>query len=271
MTTGADDGLASAQIGSLRIGYRRRGSGPPLLILPGALDESRWWARQLSDLADDCTVIVWDAPGCGISSDPPPDWSLADFADCVAALVAELGVAPVHLLGLSFGGALALEVWGRHPAIVRSLLLVSAYAGWVGSLGPEEAAARVAAAEGMPGMTPDEIVTAWGPAQLGAVEGAERDRLELLVRDTRTVAAPTLARALAVDLRPVLPTVAVPALVVHGTDDPRAPRPVADALAAAIPGAELAVVTGAGHLVNVDAPRRFATVVRGFLAARAGA
>jgi pimeloyl-ACP methyl ester carboxylesterase len=48
--------------------------------------------------------------------------------------------------GLSFGGGLALEVYRRHPRLVRSLVLVSAYAGWRGSLPPEEVAARLARA-----------------------------------------------------------------------------------------------------------------------------
>ena len=252
--------------GELDIAYRREGTGPPLVILPGALDDSRWWERQLRDLSGDFTVVVWDAPGCGASADPPTDWSLTDFADCVASLISAIGVAPVHLLGLSFGGALAIEVVRRHPDAVRSLLLVSAYAGWVGSLGPGEARARVAGAEQMPEMTADELVHAWLPTMVAPSVTEDRRRwMEHLVRDTRTGSAATVARALAVDLRDVLPTIDVPTLVVHGTDDLRAPRPVADELVARIPGAEMAIIDGAGHLVNVDAPGELATAVREFL------
>ena len=74
---------------------------------------------------------------------PAPDWTLADYADAVADLVAALGLPSVHLCGLSFGGGLALAVYQRHPESVRSLLLVSAYAGWKGSLSAEEVAARL--------------------------------------------------------------------------------------------------------------------------------
>jgi pimeloyl-ACP methyl ester carboxylesterase len=257
-------------IGDLDIAYRRDGSGPPLFILPGALDDGRWWERQLRDLSGDFTVVVWDAPGCGASDDPPVDWSLADFADCVGSLIDGIGLAPAHLLGLSFGGALAIEVFRRHRDAVRSLVLVSAYAGWVGSLGEDEARARVAAGERMVDMSAEELADAWLPTLVAGSAGrSDREWIERLVRDTRTRSAPTLAHALAVDLREVLPTIDVPTLVVHGTEDVRAPRSVADDLVAHIPGAEMAVIEGAGHLVNIDAAERLAIEVGTFLV-RAG-
>ena len=207
----------------------------------------------------------------GVERSPGADWSLADFADCVGSLIGAIGLAPVHLLGLSFGGALAIEVAHRHPDAVRSLLLVSAYAGWDGSLGPDEAQARVAAGELMSEMTADEFAAAWLPTVITPSIGEDdRQWLEGLVRDTRTRSAPTVARALAVDLRDLLPTLDVPTLVVHGTEDVRAPLPVADDLVANIPRAEMAVIDGAGHLVNVDAPEQLATEVRAFLARHAG-
>jgi pimeloyl-ACP methyl ester carboxylesterase len=262
--------LESIRIGELDIAYRRAGSGPPLVILPGAMDDGRWWERQLRDLSDAFTVVVWDAPGCGSSTDPPADWSLADFADCVASLVDAIDLAPVHLLGLSFGGGLAIEVFHRHPGLVRSFLLISAYAGWVGSLGPDEARERVAVAERMPEMSTDDLVDA-SLATLVApsIRDDEGEWVERLLRDARTESAPTVARALAVDLRDVLPTIDVPTLVVHGSHDMRARRSVADELVARIPGAEMAVVDGAGHLVNVDAPELLAIEVRAFLTCHA--
>jgi pimeloyl-ACP methyl ester carboxylesterase len=257
-------GMESKRIGDLDIGHRRAGAGQPLVVLPGALDDGRWWEHQLRDLSASFTVVVWDAPGCGASTDPPADWSLADFADCVASLVDAIGVAPVHLLGLSFGGDRSLP---RQPSVVRSLLLVSAYAGWVGSLGAEEARARVAVGKQMRAMRADEIVDALLPTLVAPpIDDERRAWAEQLLRDTRTESAPTYARALAVDLRDVLPTIDVPTLVVHGTHDIRAPQSVADDLVAHISSAEMAVLDEAGHLVNVDAPEQLANQVRAFLA-----
>ncbi len=61
---------------------------------------------------------------------------------------------------------------------------------------------------------------------------------------------------------------AVPTLVVHGAADVRAPRSVADALVAEIPDADLVVLDGAGHLVNIDAPEQLASEIRAFLTRR---
>jgi pimeloyl-ACP methyl ester carboxylesterase len=257
------------RIGDLDVAYRRAGSGPPLVILPGALDDGRWWLRQLADLSSSFTVVVWDAPGCGESDDPAADWTLGDFADCAARLVEALGLPPVHLLGLSFGSALAIEVYRRHPGIVRTLVLVSAYAGWAGSLPADEVEARVAGAARMVEMSADERVAAWLPTLFASAlpPAIEAEAVEL-IGTARTAVAPTLARALAVDLRAVLPTITVPTLIVAGDRDVRSPPGVAADLRASIAGSDLVVVEGAGHLVNVEAPERFAAAVSEFCARR---
>lgn len=58
---------------------------------------------------------------------------MADFADHQAGFIEVLGLDRPHVLGLSFGGSLALELFRRHPATPRTLVLASAYAGWAGS------------------------------------------------------------------------------------------------------------------------------------------
>jgi pimeloyl-ACP methyl ester carboxylesterase len=67
------------------------------------------------------------------------------------------------------------------------------------------------------------------------------------------------------DLRDVLPHVNVPTVVLHGAEDVRAPREVADALSAAIPTSRLVVLPEVGHVSCVEAPERFTAEVREFL------
>lgn len=62
---------------------------------------------------------------------------MSDWADCLATFIEALGLRPAHVAGLSWGGGLALELYRGHPGAVRSMILVSAYAGWAGSLPPE--------------------------------------------------------------------------------------------------------------------------------------
>ncbi|MCA1695258.1 MAG: alpha/beta fold hydrolase, partial [Actinobacteria bacterium] len=68
----------------LEVTYQRAGDGLPIVFLHGALCDSRVWRRQLDGLADQFTIVAWDEPGAGRSSDPPPDFTLADYADCLA-------------------------------------------------------------------------------------------------------------------------------------------------------------------------------------------
>ena len=77
--------MEHVHVAGLRIVYERRGAGPPLLLLHGAVCDGRVWRRQLDALSDAFTVIAWDAPGCGGSSDPPAAFRMRDYGACVAA------------------------------------------------------------------------------------------------------------------------------------------------------------------------------------------
>ncbi len=84
--------------------------------------------------------------------------------------------------------------------------------------------------------------------------------------DVRSAGVRSMLTAFAsADLRAVLPTIAVPTLLVYGAEDVRAPRGVAEALYAAIPGSRLLLVPAAGHDVNLEAPEEYDAAVRAFL------
>ena len=117
-------------VGRLRITFRQAGHGSPVVLLHGGLGDSRAWHDQLDDLGDEFTVVAWDAPGCGGSSDPPESFRLTDYADCLAGFIEALKLRHPHVLGHSFGAGLALELYRRHPEIPASLVLAGAYAGW---------------------------------------------------------------------------------------------------------------------------------------------
>ena len=73
------------EVDGLRIAYERAGAGPPLVLLHGYVgDGPTTWRRQLEGLCDQFTVVAWDAPGAGGSSDPPESFGMAGYADCLA-------------------------------------------------------------------------------------------------------------------------------------------------------------------------------------------
>ena len=132
-----------ARVREVDIAYERAGSGPPLVLVHGAASDSRIWRPQLTSLSDEFTVVAWDEPGAGRSADVPPDFTLADYAGCLAELIDALDLGPAHVAGLSWGGTLALELHHRHPEVVRSLILADTYAGWKGSLPGSEVEVRL--------------------------------------------------------------------------------------------------------------------------------
>ena len=259
--------VGTVEVDGKPIGYRRAGTGPPLVLLHGAWSDSREWRRELDTLSDEFTVIAWDAPGCGPSFDPPDDFPLAAYADAVARFVDAIGADHPHLLGISFGGGLALEVYHRHPALARSLVLASAYAGWAGSLPADEVAERVRRVFEESEQPPSE----WAPSYLpsffaGPVPQAARDEMLEIMLDVRPAGIrPMVTAFAAADLRDVLPTITVPTLLLYGELDSRAPRTVAEELHHQIPGSELVMLPDVGHVTNVEAPELFDATVRAFL------
>lgn len=262
--------MEHVDVNGIRLAYRRQGSGPPLILLHGGLSDSREWRRQLDSLSDEFTVVAWDAPGCGRSSDPPASFLLPDYADCLAAFIAGLELERPHVLGLSFGGGLALELYRRHPTVPRTLILASAYAGWAGSLPADEVAERLEGVLRGLELPRDELVRSLLPTLFAGDAPPERiEELRTILSDFHPAGVRAMAHAFAeADLREVLPTIAVPTLLLYGDADERSPLTVARDLHDRIPGAVLVVLPGAGHQGNVEAPDAFNAEVRAFLRAQ---
>jgi len=262
--------MRELKVGDLRIAYTQAGHGSPLVLLHGGLDDSRSWRRQIEGLKDEFTVLAWDAPGCGQSSDVPESWRMADFADAAAAWLRGAGVERPHILGLSWGSSVALEFYRRHPRIPVSLILASAYAGWAGSLPPEETGARLESVLAAAGLPREELLKGW-PGVFSLRASAEtREELMAIWADNAGSRNPGGYRAMAysmaeADLRDVLPRIQVPTLLLYGELDGRSPMKVANALHERIPSSRLVVIEGAGHLANAEAPEEFNAHVRRFI------
>jgi pimeloyl-ACP methyl ester carboxylesterase len=252
------------RVAGLDVAYDRAGSGPPLVLVHSAASDGREWRLQVAGLSDEFTVVAWDEPGAGRSSDVPADFGLAGYASALAGLVEALG-APAHVCGLSWGGTVALELYRRRPELVATLVLADTYAGWKGSLPEEELRARVAGAERLL----DAPGAAFQPAIAGLFAGAPprevTELLDAIAADVRPDSFRVVLGAMAeADLRDVLPRIAVPTLLLWGELDARSPPSVANAFARAIPHAELVVIPGAGHMSNLERSDEFNAALRAF-------
>jgi pimeloyl-ACP methyl ester carboxylesterase len=256
------------EINGLPIAYERAGVGPALVLLHGGFGfDSRSWRRQLDALSDEFTVVAWDMPGCGRSADPPDTFRAADFADCLAAFIGALGLERPHVLGLSFGGALALELYRWHPAIPRSLILASAYAGWAGSLPAEAVEQRTQHVLQALDLPAEQWAREWSPSMLSPSAPTEVvDEVVASLSTFRPAGQRVMVRTVRdLDLRDVLPGIAVPTLLLYGDRDVRSPVSVGEELHARIPSSRLVVLPGVGHVSNLEAPERFNAEVRRFL------
>jgi pimeloyl-ACP methyl ester carboxylesterase len=256
------------EVDGLRIAYERAGEGPALVLLHGYVGNGPGlWHRQLGELSDEFTVVAWDAPGAGRSSDPPESFRIGDYADSLAGFVEELGLERPHVAGLSFGGTLALELHRRHPGVARTLVLASAYAGWAGSLPPPVTEQRLRQALELADLPAEEFISALAPTMFSESAPADLvDRFVASMFEFHPAGFRAMARASAeADLRDALPCIDVPTLLLYGDEDARAPQEVADQLHTAIPHSRLVVIPGAGHLCNLEAPERFNEEIRDFL------
>lgn len=256
-------------VAGLRIAFQRRGAGPPLVLLHGAVCDSRVWRVELDSFSDAFTVVAWDGPGCGGSSDPPADFRMGDYADALSGFIEALDLGPAHVLGHSWGSTLALELFRRRPSTVRSLVLVGAYAGWAGSLPPREVEERLEFAL----RVADLGSNAFDPRSMRGLfsDAMPPDRareLGSIMSDIRSAGTRTMAHALAeADLRRALPGITVPTLVVCGDADERSPLSVGRDLHRSIPGSTLAVLPGLGHECYLESAATFEATVRQFLLA----
>ncbi len=155
---------------------------------------------------------------------------------------------------------MALELYRRHPHVPASLILASAYAGWAGSLSPEETAARLEGVLAAADLPLEEVLEAFpGVLSAGAPSGL-LEELTVMWADNTGSRKPGGYRAMAhsmaeADLRDVLPRIEVPTLLLYGELDQRSPLKVANELNQRIPSSQLVVIEGVGHSANVEAPR----------------
>lgn len=259
--------MHSVHVDGLRIAFERVGQGPPIVLVHGYVgDGPSTWRPQLDALADDFDVIAIDLPGAGGSDDPPESFGMRGFADTLAGFITALGLTGPHLVGLSFGGATLIEFSRRHQSLASTLTLVGAYAGWAGSLPPDEVQYRLDQALELSRLPPNELVDALSPTMFTpeAPDEVTQGFAESLQR-FHPQGFRAMAHAVAEDLTDALGSIRLPTLLVYGEHDTRAPAGVAVKMHNAIPGSELVQLPDAGHVCNVDASEPFNAHLRHFI------
>jgi pimeloyl-ACP methyl ester carboxylesterase len=257
-----------ARIDGAAIEYDARGEGPAALLLHAFPLGLSMWDAQAAALADAHRVVRFDARGFGGSTLGEGPLTMERIADDGAALLDLLGIEKAILGGCSMGGYAAFAFVRRHPQRIAALILQDTRAG---ADTAEARASRAALAARVLGEGPVAAVDALLPKLLGETSHRERPSLVASLRERILAASPRgIANALQglaarADSRETLPTIDVPTLVLVGAEDVLTPPAEAATMAAAIPGARLDVIPGAGHLANLENPDAVNAAWRAFL------
>lgn len=246
-------------------------SAPPLLMIQGLGADSRGWIRQRRALSGRYRCILFDNRGVGRSDAPPGPYDLEQMAADAVAVLDEVGVAAAHVMGASMGGVLAQILGVRHAHRVRSLVLACTacrHHPWRRELLTEWA--ELAEAQGMGPFILQGARWLVGPRSLRRMWPAlgllgPIGPLALSTPAEAFVAQVDAILDLSDEIRFELEGVAVPTLVLVGSQDILTPLGDSEEIASLVPGAELAVIGGAAHGFMFEHASSFNRTVLDFL------
>jgi 3-oxoadipate enol-lactonase len=251
---------------SIDLWVDRGGEGPPIVFVHGLADDHRLWRLVVPRLRSRHETIAVDLPGHGRSGPIPDGAPIEWFADEVCGLIDRLGLVHPVLAGLSMGGGIAQYVAIAAPGRLRGLVLVS-----TSPVFPEATRTRfvdradLARREGMAGVV-DATVPRWFTPAFTAAHGDEIAATRATVLATDPIQFARASRANADrDCVDRLASIDCPVLFVGGLDDPADPGRAVAIYRREIRDLTVELLPGVSHLVPVEAPDRFATILEAFL------
>ena len=251
--------------------YEVAGTGHPLLLIHAGITDSRMWDEQLQSFAQQYRVIRYDIRGYGKSTIPAGKF--ANHED-VTALFEHLGIKLAHVIGISFGGLIALDFTLAHPDQVTSLVLGAPDVS--GSESSSADVSRFAEEEeallergdlnsatnlnlrmwlDVPRRTPDQV------------DPTVRQRIYEMQYHAFTVPIPDEAEVISLEPPAItrLAEIHVPTLLIVGEYDIPDTHELVKQLAVEIPQAQQVVIPDAAHIVNMEQSAEFNRVVLEFL------
>lgn len=258
-------------VNGIRLWVEEAGAGPALLLVPG-LGAGAWlWAGMRETLGRHFRLLMPELRGSGRSDQPDERYTVAGFADDLAALLDALGVDRAHVLGASLGGFVAQYLAAHWPERVDQLVLAATAVGGQNQIGPAgDVLARTIRPRGRSRRERLEDTYALGFTD--AFRTTHPDRLDQITAWRMEHPQPEVAyyRQLlagnAYDGAQTAPQIAAPTLICAGTDDAVVPLANAEALQALIPHARVEVFPGR-HLFFFEEGAAFARTVIDFLTA----
>ena len=246
----------------MRLHHRLDGpEDAPVLVLSSSLGTTlELWDANVGALAERCRVLRYDHRGHGSSPVPPGPYGVEELGRDVLELLGELELGRVSFCGISLGGAVGLWLAATAPERLDRLVVACSSA----RFGPSESWLERAAtvrAEGVTAIS-EAVVGRWFTPALTSADPGLVDRFRRMLEATPAEGYAACCEAIAGwGFEARLGEVSVPTLVVSAAQDPATPPEHGRVIADGVPGARLAIVEGAAHLVNVERPDEFARLV----------
>jgi pimeloyl-ACP methyl ester carboxylesterase len=273
--TSSAEKTGKVSVNGLSFAHVVQGSGPPVVLVHGSVSDYREWSKQMAPLARHYRVIAysrryhWPNPPPGRDADA----SLERQADDLAAIMKALGITPAHIVGHSYGGAVALNLALRHPELVRTLVLSEPGVSGVLGNSPENDAAlkegqalRAEMKEAFASGDAERIVWTYAAhVAPGQFEKATTEVREMLLANVQAFQLDYNSR------RPPFTCddarrLAVPTLILSGDRSPMGLQHIAKTAARCIEAARFVSIPGATHWMQHDQAQAFNDAVLAFLA-----
>ena len=244
------------------------GEGDLLLFLHGIGGNKRNWHDNLPAFARHWHAVAWDARGYGESDDYDGPLTFSQYADDVVRVLDHFKAAKAHIVGLSMGGRIAMDLAARHPDRLLTLTLCDTHPGFAHfSEEKKREFIRLRKEPLINGGEPKDIAVPVAKTLIGP--NASKEAFDKLVDSMSRLHKESYIKSIEAtvmsDNMSKLGEIRAPTHVVVGGADKLTTPEMAKELTAKIPGAKLTVIPDAGHLVNIEKPAEFNEMVISFI------
>jgi pimeloyl-ACP methyl ester carboxylesterase len=275
--------MPQIEITGARLYYEVSGTGEPILLIPGLGMDHTYYRLGVPLLSRSMQVFAVDPRGIGRSTKSPAPYTVEAWADDFAVMIDRLGLGPIHVLGSSLGGSMALALAQRHPGKLKSLMVVGGFSEidratelnfrlrlrLIQKLGMSD---EVADYMGLWTLTRKFINSDAGFATMRANQANIRANSAELYSAFVEALLKWGRREAGLEQEPKFTTllggIKLPTLVVTSDNDHLIPKELSELIAAHVPGARLVVMPGAGHIPFMEQPEEVVHIVLAFVKGR---
>ena len=249
-----NDRMPKIAVNDIEINYQEEGEGFPLVLIHGLFEDSTTWGLVMPEFSKKYRTITLDIRGHGHSGKPDMPYSIQLFSEDLFEFLQKLGIAQVHLLGVSMGGAIAQQFALDHPEMIRSLVLVSTFSYNDPDLHKTFSRLRRCMADGgNPAFFDEAVKLVFTPYFVSANAKAIaewRDERNKINSPTAIVHA--IDACMAFNVKDRISQISHPTLIISGREDVLTPIRLSEQIHRSVRGSERKIMESVGHNLHIE-------------------